>query len=141
MVALFSTREHPMSAGFNATELSVLEEDEALITTLALKQGAGDPLYLMLQRADEFDEQDVALGMDEPYIEYCGQGFGWYGHMHAVILHPNRLSVQMDAEAAMQMDDDGQIDVRFNFTPAQFAQLQQALRTTFEGCDYYREEP
>jgi len=129
-----------MSAGFNATELSILEEDEALITTLALPQPGGDPLYLMLQRADEFDEQDVALDMDEPYIEYCGQGFGWYGHMHAVILHPNRLSVQMDAEAAMQMDDDGQIDVRFDFSPAQFGRLQLALRATFEGCDYYREE-
>ena len=78
--------------------------------------------------------------MDEPYIEYCGQQFSWYGHMHAVILHPNRLSVQMDAEAAMQMDDDGQIDVRFNLSPERYAQLQQALRATFYGCDYYREE-
>ena len=129
-----------MSAGFTANELSVINEDDALITTLAAPAGKGEPVYLMLQRADEYDEQDVAMGMDEPYIEYGGQEFAWYGHMHAVILHPNRLSVQMDAEAAMQMDDDGQIDVRFNLTPERYAQLQQALRITFEGCDYYREE-
>ncbi|MGK5065502.1 hypothetical protein [Janthinobacterium sp. LB3P112] len=60
--------------------------------------------------------------------------------MHAVILHQNRRSVQMDAEAAMQMDDDGQIDVRFNLAPERYAQLQQAVRTTFAGCDYSREE-
>ena len=129
-----------MSAGFTATELSVLQEDDALITTLAVPTAKGEHVYLMFQRADEYDEQDMALGMDEPYIEYCGQESSWYGHMHAVILHPNRLSVQMDAEAAMQMDDDGQIDVRFNLTPERYAQLQQALRTTFDGCEYYREE-
>ena len=129
-----------MSAGFTATELSVLQEDDALITTLAAAAAKGEPVYLMFQRADEYDEQDMALGMDEPYIEYCGQESSWYGHMHAVILHPNRLSVQMDAEAAMQMDDDGQIDVRFNLSPEKYARLQQALRTTFDGCEYYREE-
>ena len=129
-----------MSAGFTATDLSVLAEDDALITTLAAPAANGETVYLMFQRADQYDEQDVALGMDEPYIEYCGQEFSWYGHMHAVILHANRLSVQMDAEAAMQMDDDGQIDVRFNLTPKRYAQLQQALRTTFDGCEYYREE-
>ena len=129
-----------MSAGFTATELSVINEDDALITTLAAPAGKGEPVYLMLQRADEYDEQDIAMGMDEPYIEYCGQEFAWYGHMHAVILHPNRLSVQMDAEAAMQMDDDGQIDVRFNLAPERYAQLQQAVRTTFAGWDYYHEE-
>ena len=129
-----------MSAGFTATELSVLAEDDALITTLAVPTAKGEHVYLMFQRADEYDEQYVALGMDQPYIEYCGQECSWYGHMHAVILHANRLSVQMDAEAAMQMDDDGQIDVRFNLTPERYAQLRQALRTTFEGCEYYREE-
>ncbi|MFZ4874989.1 Imm10 family immunity protein [Janthinobacterium sp. Mn2066] len=129
-----------MSAGFTATELSILNEDDALITTLAANTAGSEPVYLMFQRAATDDEQDAELGMDEPYIEFGGQEFAWYGHMHAVILHPNRLSVQLDAEAAMQMDDDGQLDVRFNFTPEQFAQLQQALRTTFDGCEYYREE-
>ena len=64
-----------MSAGFTATELSVLHEDDALITTLAAPAANGEPVYLMLQCADDYDEQDVALGMDEPYIEYCGQEF------------------------------------------------------------------
>ena len=44
-----------MSAGFTATELSVIHEDDALITTLAAPAGKGEPVYLMLQRADEYD--------------------------------------------------------------------------------------
>lgn len=126
-----------MSNSFVATEFAVIEEDGLLITTLGAPSTEEDDLYLMLQHKDEYDEQDVEFGMDKPYIEYCGQGWSWYGHILSFTLRPNGINVLMDAEAADRMQSDGRIEVNFNLSSDQFQELRSALQRTFDGQAYF----
>lgn len=129
-----------MPTGFVANAVSAEENDEGLlIVTLGAPSVEDDDFYLMLQHLDEHDEQDVQLGMDQPYIEYCGQGWSWYGHILSFTLQRDRVDVQMDAHAAQEMDNDGHIEVRFELAEPQFQALRVALQRTFAGRAYFHE--
>jgi hypothetical protein len=95
--------------------------------------------YLMLQRKSEFSEQDVRLGMADVYIECCGQGWSWYGHIVSFELSPDKVRVQLDSEAAKRMRDDGHIEVTFTANAVRFTELQTALKQVFDGYSYYKE--
>jgi hypothetical protein len=93
--------------------------------------------YLVVMRASEFSEQDVRLGMNSVYIETCGQGWSWYGHIVAFELFPDRVSVQLDAEAAKHIRDDGRIEVTFDLDAARLVDLKTSLSRVFDGYAYY----
>ncbi|MDZ7862972.1 Imm10 family immunity protein [Acidovorax sp.] len=122
-----------MPAGFFADAFAAVEDDGLLIVTLGAPSTEDEDFYLMLQHQDEYDEQDIELGMDQPYIEYCGQGWSWYGYILSFDLHRDHVRVQMDAQAAREMDNDGLIEVRFDLADAQFHALRLALQRTFAG--------
>lgn len=127
-----------MSTRFVATELAVFEENGVLITTLGVPSTEDDGFYLMLQHKDEYDEQDVRFGMNQPYIEYCSQGWSWYGHILSFTLRPDGINVQMDSEAADRMQSDGKIEVNLNLSSTQLHDLRAALHRTFNGQAYFR---
>jgi len=129
-----------MPAGFTATEFNVLEEDGTLVTALSGPSTTGGDCYLMLQHQYEHDEQDRKLGFDKPYIEYCGQGWAWYGHIVRFRLSRNRIQVVMDQVAAAQMGNDGELEVTFDLGDEQFQALRTALSTTFASQRYYLDE-
>lgn len=129
-----------MPTGFVANAVSAAEDDDGLlIVTFGAPSIEDEDFYLMLQHLDEYDEQDVALGMDQPYIEYCGQGWSWYGHIVSFALYRDRVDVQMDAHAAQEMDNDGRIEVRFDLAEPQFQALRAALQRTFAVRTYFRD--
>lgn len=128
-----------MLTGFLATQFSVVHENGVLITSLAAPSSDDEDFYLMLQYQDEYEEEDIQLGMAQPYIEYCGQAWSWYGHILSFTLHRNSVVVKLDDEAALRMQNDGELEVRFNLTHAQFNTLRSALQQTFAGYTYYRD--
>lgn len=69
--------------------------------------------YLMLQAADSYDEQDVRLGMDDIYIETCGQGWSWYGNIERFELSRNHVFLHLSSEAATEMGNDGKVEASF----------------------------
>lgn len=75
--------------------------------------------------------------MDDVYIETCGQGWSWYGHVDSFELFDDRIRVQLDAEAAHRMADDGVVEVGFDLTDDERAALRAALRKTFAGRTCY----
>ena len=93
--------------------------------------------YLMLQRKSQFDEQDRQFRHDDVYIECCGQGWSWYGHISRFELHRESVQVTFDSEAADRMQDDGRVRVDFTVDEPTFRQLQSALRRVFDGFEYY----
>jgi hypothetical protein len=127
-----------MPVGFTAVEFNVIEEDGTLITALGGHSSAGDDLYLMLQHQYEHDGQDRELGFDQPYIEYCGQGWSWYGHIVHFRLRRSRIQVVMDQAAAARMGNDGEIEVTFDLSDEQFQALRTALSTTFADQTCYQ---
>jgi hypothetical protein len=54
-------------------------------------------------------------------------------------LRRNSVKVELDAEAAERMQNDGQIEVEFNFNEVQFQRLWSALQETFTGYAYYQD--
>lgn len=129
-----------MATGFLATKFSVTEEHGVLVTALGAESTEDDDFYLMLQHKDHYTEQDRALGMDQPYIEYCGQGWSWYGHIQSFQLHRDCVVVQLDMEAASHMKNDGAINVGFKLDDGEFNQLRQTLRRTFRDRHYFTEQ-
>jgi Immunity protein 10 len=126
-----------MPVGFHATQCTVTDEYGVLISTLGAPSAVADDFYLMLQYKPVCDDQDKKFGMDKPYIEYCGQGWSWYGHIVSFRLARDHVQVQMDDEAALHMRNDGQIEVTFSLGDTEFNALRAALQTTFTGCTYY----
>jgi hypothetical protein len=128
-----------MPVGFVATEFAAFRENGVLITALGAPSSEEEDCYLMLQHSEKHSEEDIRFGMNQPYIEYCGQGWSWYGHILEFSLHRNSVRVQMDAEAAREMQNDGRIEVTFNLSNGEFQQLRSALRETFTGYAYYQD--
>jgi Immunity protein 10 len=128
-----------MPTGFVADQMSVTEEHGVLVVALGAPSTEEEDFYLMLQHKDEYDEQDVNFGMNEPYIEYCGQGWSWYGHIDQFELLRDRVKVQMNETAASRMGNDGHIEVQFSLGEQEFGRLRAALRRTFYGRAFFIE--
>lgn len=122
-----------MSVGFYATSCQVTEENGIIVIALGAFSNEDDDFYLMLQHKKQHDEQDVKFGMNKPCIEYCGQGWSWYGHILSFLLLRDHVCIRMDGEAAAHMNNDGFIEVTFDLVEAEFANLRYAMHTTFGG--------
>ena len=129
-----------MPVTIHASQLSVIEEHGVLVTTLAAPSTEDEDFYLMLQHKPAYDGQDLKFGMNKPYIEFCGQGWSWYGHILSFTLHRNRVNIQMDQEAAERMRNDGNLEVTFSANLDEFKSLQAAIQKTFRGYSYFRDE-
>ena len=124
---------------FHATHVSVTKEDWGTIVMWSADDNLASERYLVLQAADEYDEQDVRLGMDDIYIETCGQGWSWYGNLESFELTRNRVLVQLSHEAATHMGNDGKIEATFFLGAGAYKRLRKTLQKIFEGKDYYRD--
>lgn len=120
---------------FHANHVSVTREEWGDL----IFWGAEEDLYLMLQAADEYDEQDIRLGMDDIYIETCGQGWSWYGNIELFELSRDRVFVQLSPEAATRMGDDGKVEATFEVDEAEYERLRKTLKKIFEEKEYYRD--
>lgn len=67
--------------------------------------------YVIVERALEFDEQDIKLGMDSYYFEYSDQSNSGYGLCDKVILRQNEIVFSAKHK---YMDDITSITVSYN---------------------------
>ncbi|QTO24684.1 MULTISPECIES: Imm10 family immunity protein [unclassified Bacteroides] len=66
--------------------------------------------YVIVERALEFDEQDIKLGMDSYYFEYSDQSNSGYGLCSKVVLHQNEIVFSIKHK---RMDDITSIIVSY----------------------------
>jgi hypothetical protein len=90
-------------------------------------------LYLVLQRAFEYDEQDVALGMDTYHVEWCGQEYSGYGGIENVVLLPAKIAVVFQPQMVRELGGLDRLDIEFKLAPARQKTLRKALEVLFEG--------
>jgi len=128
-----------MPEGFSATQVSVSRDDGVLIVALGAPSTEQDDHYLMLQRNDRETEEEARLGMNMPYVEFCGQGWSWYGHILQALLERNAITIHMNSNAAQRMRNDGVVHVTFSLNEEQFSRVKSALREVFRGEGYYAE--
>ena len=67
--------------------------------------------YVIVERALEFDEQDIKLGMDSYYFEYSDQSNSGYGLCDKIILRQNEIVFSAKHKC---MDDITSITVSYN---------------------------
>ena len=66
--------------------------------------------YVIIERALEFDEQDIKLGMDSYYFEYSDQSNSGYGLCSKVVLRQNEIVFSIKHK---RMDDITSIIVSY----------------------------
>jgi hypothetical protein len=127
-----------MPVGFVATDFNAALDNGVWIVALGAPSTEEDDFYLMFQKKQgNYSRQDIKFGWDKPYIEFCGQGWSWYGHMNAIELEREIIRVAMDREAAEHMHNDGVIEVKFRLTAPEFDRLQSTLQEIFNGLEYF----
>jgi hypothetical protein len=89
---------------------------------------------LHFQRAREFDQQDLSLGMDNVYVERNGQSQGGYGGVERVELHTDRVRVVIGEKLARDLGETD-FDIHLSLSPVEFERLREGLRSVFSGFD------
>lgn len=129
-----------MPVGFLATNVNTHLENGVWVVTLEAPSTEAHDLYLMFQRKQgSYSRQDIRFGWNHPYVEYCGQGWSWYGHMERVQLGAEGVRVTMDAEAAGHMHHDGVIEVGFDLSDGDYARLRSTIREIFHDVAYFED--
>jgi hypothetical protein len=128
----YSEESGPSAASFHANHVVVSDEEEYFLVGFADYQF--DPHeYLLLQRAHEFDEQDIRLEMDNVYIERNDQSPCAYGGIHRFELNRDRVRVGLDERTAAKIGLEGHMEIRFDLDADKFGELRTGLARMFEG--------
>lgn len=88
--------------------------------------------YLMIQRAYEFDAQDIQFGMATYHLERDDQAWAGYGGVASFELHRDRAIIRLNAEGALQLDILG-LDISFQIDDESFVRLREQLQRIFSG--------
>jgi hypothetical protein len=120
-----------------ATDVVVDDADLGFIVVGFDSEGPGLRGSLMLQRSHEFDEQDVALGMDHVYIERDSQRYSAYGGITRFELRRDRAMVSLDAATARKLGNEAEFEVRFDLEDRRFEELRAGLAKVFKGFECF----
>jgi Immunity protein 10 len=121
----------------DATDVIVDDGDPGFILVGFDSQGPGPRRYLMLQRSHEFDEQDVALGMDHVYIERDSQGYSAYGGITRFELFRDRALISLEDATARKLGNEAEFEVRFALEDRRFEELRAGLAEVFKGFESF----
>ena len=124
---------------FWANHVAATREEWGEQVVLSVDGDLAAERYLVVQGSDSYDEQDVKLGMNDIYVETCGQGWSWYGNIVSFELSRDGVSVQLSRKAATQMGNDGRVEVSFSLDEPEYGNLRHTLQRIFDGKDYFRD--
>jgi hypothetical protein len=94
-----------MTLKFKATYYHSETNHEEGIHILGLSNGEYEyDSYVLFQRAIEFDEQDIALGMNAYHFEVNGQENSEYGACKKITLDMNKLNISIDPVKIHDLD-------------------------------------
>jgi len=113
-------------------------DDEFILVGFADEQHGEYREAIHFQRAYEFDEQDIALGMDHIYVERGIQAGSGYGGIESVELHATWIRILLYGNTAESIGDT-EFKIQFNATEDEFRRLQRGLKTVFDGFELLAE--
>ena len=117
---------------FSANTVMVDDSDEDFILVgFADEQNGRYREAIHFQRSYQFDEQDVALGMNSVYVERNDQSQSGYGIISRVELHPDRVQVLFDGSLSERMGDS-EFEIRLSLTLEEFERLREGLHVVFK---------
>src|SRR5262245_55504926 len=111
-----------------------IDAEDPDFTLVGFASDGRDPRqYLMLQRSRNFDEQDVATGMDNVYVERDDQRYSAYGGIRLFELRRNFAWLLLDAATARKLGNEAVFEVRFELEDERFEELRAGLARLFKG--------
>ncbi|WP_238691771.1 Imm10 family immunity protein [Xanthomonas arboricola] len=126
-----------------SVKMAALKFEAKIVTTANLDgeflvvgfadQEAGAEVYLVLQRGLDFDEQDVAHGMDTYHVEWCGQEHSRYGGISKFSLQSNHADIRFAPDAVQAFGGMDALTIFFQLTASKHLELRQTLEHIFEG--------
>ncbi|MBV9789138.1 MAG: hypothetical protein JOZ51_13230 [Chloroflexi bacterium] len=116
---------------FTARATAVEELTDLETFVVALYDDPESPEYwIEIQKPLEVDDQDRELGMDT-YCLSLADGRTHYGGITAIQIQGDRLSIEIDAQAARVLDEDGFV-IFFDIPLDQVDAVEDGLVTVFE---------
>lgn len=118
-----------MDISFTATFFTTSSEDDVL--TVGFADDEHDPRhFLLLQAADEYDEQDEALGLDTYDVQIGEPDLAGYGGVNAVMIASDRL-VLCFSENIPWCKEIRRLDILISPDIAKLDDIETALRAVF----------
>ena len=118
-----------MNISFTATFFTTSSEDDVL--TVGFADDEHDPRhFLLLQAADEYDEQDEALGLDTYDVQIGEPDLAGYGGVDTVLIAPDRL-VLCFSESIPWCKEIRRLDILISPDMAKLDDIENALRAVF----------
>lgn len=110
---------------FAAQSVGILEPNDCDGTlVLVLEEGEAPGHRLEIQRALEFDQQDINLGMDT-YCLVTESGATHYGGIQDWVVNVNQVDIELDLVACQQLGTSGFL---IDIEPAKIDAVKHALR-------------
>jgi len=109
---------------FQAKEITA-DYDEFGILVIYL---GGEENYLMIQYQDEYDDQEVKLGMNTYHIERDDQSFGGYGGVKNWALKEGLLTIELNPKGQENLKTE-LLEITFEVDNNTFQKLKKALVT------------
>jgi hypothetical protein len=119
---------------FGANKVAVVDSHGSILVGFADEQDGEYREALLLSRSHEFNEQDVALGLDQVHVERNDQIQSGYGGIERVVLSPEHVRVVLSGRTAESVGD-GEFEIGLSLTPDEYERLRQGLRLVFRGFD------
>jgi hypothetical protein len=123
----------PNMTRFTANKVLVDDSDaDFILVAFADEQEGEYREAIHFQRAYEFDEQDVQLGMDDVYIERGIQTGSGYGGIDSVDLYRDLIRISVSGRTAESLGGD-LFEIDFAIDQNEFTRLRDGLRRVFDG--------
>ena len=87
--------------------------------------------YLMLQRAFEFDENDVELGLNSYYFEINDQGCSSYGGIERFDVWSDRVRIAFEPQKALDLGIEPMLEIHFKLESEQWKEFKTFLENIF----------
>jgi hypothetical protein len=87
--------------------------------------------YFLLQRGYELDEQEDKFGFNTYYIEYCDQYQSCYGGIEKILLHKDKIDIDLSVNAANNLKINRKLSIRFNLEEQKYKELKIQLKNIF----------
>ena len=87
--------------------------------------------YFMLQRAFEFDEQDIELGMNIYHFEISDQGCSSYGGIERFELRRDVAHIKFESQTAIKINIETSLEIHFKLEQHKWDELKIFLENIF----------
>ncbi len=91
--------------------------------------------YFMLQRAFEFDEADVELGLNNYYFEINEQGWSGYGGIARFEVWSNRVRITFEPQKVLALGIESTLEIHFKLESDQCNAFKTFLENIFSDTN------